>query len=1119
MNWKKILSLLIVSVLVIGGFTVIAGHTRAQEEEEGQLINEVHFDVVLDMEDGVVATYEGDTHLFMHGVDGVRYNELDEEWRIQLDTWSVLGSYNNLLLNPAYEGSGTPEMEEAVDEGWVDEPEDVRWLANNVDGDWTVNPFAHEDIRFALQYLNREAIIEDLLDGFGVPRYGFMREGIPAWQEHYVPGIQEQFDIWEEGDEDYMEEWIEAAMEEIQEEAAFGEVTGNMDEGWYYEHAESGTDQHQIEIIIMARSEDWRQELGDYMEEVLEGVGFDVTVDPTPSGEAIPRAFFGDPEPYDNLDYHIYTGGWVSTQTVAYQHAACSQMYAPWYGFMQTYSPSEHWNYDEEDYDRPIAAHEDGSGWDPGYTVGDMDAEAQALHVGQGMEVEDDYWEQQVKVTQLGFTESLRIFLTTGQDFYPYNPERMLSAVPEGTNGYDTYFGPRTMRTDNAQLETEILTGEDQPYMDNWNFYGGSADVYGEYQRRMLREWNSWPHPEDGLPMQVNAYWMDNEELEQHRPERNHPYDIQGEVVTDFEFEEGELIENIDIPMEDAVDYIPGYVEDIEVEWDDEEEMWVVEEEIPAERQWMTAEDMAEAEEATLTDNETLLEDPDAEEEDLIEYVPLNPGVMDGQAAVQVTIDIHEEHVWHDGTDYDLQDVMADYARSKELGDDTFAPYLASHDALNSVFWNAIHAMEWNEEDGTYTVWGDYTFPVEDLLGYFYAMSQETHPLTYEGWNHLHGGDATEFGDDDEMPYDYEPVEGFDWIHQISSVHSADLATVLEDMRDEEWIPYYLREDRGSPMPMDEDELTTQLDSVIDFIDEYEHSYIGKGPFMLEDYDEDDHTMELVRWDGYGFPFEGEEAGGETFEYGYWAEQFEIEGVRLDTVDLEEDELVIGEEIEATGTGVWAELFPSPGERALTEDDLEDYRFVLVDPDTLEEITVIPRDEVELIEADGFSTFEGTIPTEDVEEGGTYEVQLQAREEPPIYEVAIAAVTLFEGVWDIEITAPEDGDEFEEGDEVTLEYTVTADYEDTQDIVFEVDGEEIETEELTLEAGETYDGEFTWDAEEEGDYELTVSTDDEEDSISISVVEEVVEEVPGFTLGLLVLGAIVAVAIYYKKKQ
>jgi len=120
--------------------------------------------------------------------------------------------------------------------------------------------------------------------------------------------------------------------------------------------------------------------------------------------------------------------------------------------------------------------------------------------------------------------------------------------------------------------------------------------------------------------------------------------------------------------------------------------------------------------------------------------------------------------------------------------------------------------------------------------------------------------------------------------------------------------------------------------------------------------------------------------------------------------------------------------------------------------------------------------------------------------------------------FEVEITDYDD--EVEEGDTVTVEFTVenTGELEGTQTIVFSVNGDEEDTMEMTIGAGESEDGEFTWEAEDEGDYELEVASDDTSDSVTVTVEEEEVE-VPGFTTMFLMLSAVIAVAIYYKKKQ
>jgi len=109
-----------------------------------------------------------------------------------------------------------------------------------------------------------------------------------------------------------------------------------------------------------------------------------------------------------------------------------------------------------------------------------------------------------------------------------------------------------------------------------------------------------------------------------------------------------------------------------------------------------------------------------------------------------------------------------------------------------------------------------------------------------------------------------------------------------------------------------------------------------------------------------------------------------------------------------------------------------------------------------------------------------------------------------------------------EGDEVTIMYRITntGNIEGTQTIIFEAAGEIIDTMELTLEAGEVYESEFIWEAVEEGDYDVGLTSEDDQSWVTITVEEEDEWwEVPGFTTMLLISGAIIAVTIYYKKEQ
>ncbi len=900
---KKILSLVMITVLITSGLAIIG--SQSAKADSGEQVHTIDFGISTDIESGVENVYEGELDLFMNSLDFPDYQELPEEWRMGLETWEARTSYNNLFINPAHEGHGTEAMQDAIDERWIDESEEVQWLANNFDGEWTVNPFAHEDIRFTMQYLNRREIVDELLDGFGDPRYSYMDTESEIWQNHFVEALKDEYDMSPEGDIELMEQMIEDAMEEIKENVAFGEV--RYEEG-YWQYRPPEEDWHDIEIIIVSRTEDWRDDLGEYMVDILQGLGFNARNEYYRM-QAPQIVFFGSPEPYDSLRYHIYTGGWISSQAEYYQEKRVSQYHAPWYSFMQTYNIEEHWNYDEEGYTQRVQQ---------------LDNLSKELFQGQ-IESEEEYWEKKIEATQLGFEESVRVFLLTEFEFYPYNPDALLNAVSESIGGYDTYFGPRTMRTDDGVLEIGDDRSQYRTYWDNWNKYGGSEEFYGEYKRRVLREYGSWNHPRTGKPMEVNVYWSEGIETD--------PYERKGDVEWDYEWtEEDELIENIPIP-ENAVDYVP---EDGE---------------------WKTVEEIYESENRT--------------------------------AAVKVTLDVHEEHIWHDGTDFTLQHVMANYAREKRLACHSEEPYLESWEATGGRWYDTIHALEWDEEEGTYTIYGNYTFPIEDKVGDHYATFPEVHPLTYEGWDHMHGESEIYNESGLEEKYDYSMKGDSNWIHQMSPEQNADLVTVLQTLIDEEYLPQYLDEKNDAPIPMNFDDFETQLTSLIDFIDEYGHSFVGVGPFYIEEYT-DKHQMSVERWEDYGYPDH------------YWSEQF------------------------------------------LTEEELEPYF----------EVTITDYDE-----------------------------------------------------------------ESYEGKTITVEYELnnTGKTEDKQNLNFTVNGELVETDKnITLSSGENKIGEFTWESTQEGEYEIEIASEDDKDTVNVTVKEEK-EEIPGFSPSILLISILTAV-IWYRRK-
>jgi peptide/nickel transport system substrate-binding protein len=184
-----------------------------------------------------------------------------------LKGWRSYGSYNEFTFNPVgpiFEGSGK------------------------------LNPFSVPRMREAVNWLiDRDFIAQEVAGGMAVPRwhslnnasndYALLADVAKALERMYA------FDL-------------ERAREVMAEEmtALGAELVGGL---WQYEG-------EPVEIILLIRTEDERRQIGDYLGNQLEEVGFTVVRDYKTAAEASPIWISGNPA--DGL-FHIYTGGWITT--------------------------------------------------------------------------------------------------------------------------------------------------------------------------------------------------------------------------------------------------------------------------------------------------------------------------------------------------------------------------------------------------------------------------------------------------------------------------------------------------------------------------------------------------------------------------------------------------------------------------------------------------------------------------------------------------------------------------------------------------------------------------------------------------------------------------------------
>ncbi len=217
-------------------------------------------------EQAVTRLEVGELDIYAYSVDDpdIASSVVDSE---NLDSYPSYGSYNELTLNtvgPVFEGTGK------------------------------LNPFAVPEIREAMNYLvDRSYIAEEIMGGLGIPRWTTLNSASndAALMADVIRGIELKYAYN-----------LEMADEIITEQME-GLGATREDGMWMYEG-------EPVEIIMLIRVEDSRREIGDYVGNQLEDIGFTVVRDYRTSAEASPIWIQSDPN--DGL-FHIYTGGWVTT--------------------------------------------------------------------------------------------------------------------------------------------------------------------------------------------------------------------------------------------------------------------------------------------------------------------------------------------------------------------------------------------------------------------------------------------------------------------------------------------------------------------------------------------------------------------------------------------------------------------------------------------------------------------------------------------------------------------------------------------------------------------------------------------------------------------------------------
>ncbi len=339
-----------------------------------------------------------------------------------LDYKTSYGSYNELTFNPS---------------ACVDESK--------------LNPFAEPKIREAMNWLvDREYIVDEIMGGLGTPRWvpintasadrGRLAAEIRAIEAKYAHDPEKATEV------------ITTEMENL---------GATLEDGkWMY----AGSP---VELIAIIRVEDERNQIGDYVSNQLEDLGFTVMRDYKTSAEAAP--IWQQSEPSECL-FNFYTGGWVSTIISRDAGSNFSFFYTP------------------VGLPRPL-----WQAYDPDPVFADL---AQKL-LDNDFSTLEERAGLFAQALPLAMEDSARIWLLDRSSVAPLRDEIAVSSDLSGSI-YGTMLWPYTLKYKDSEggsvtwASASILT-------EPWNPIAGTNWIYDTALVRSTGQWSFIPDPNTGL--------------------------------------------------------------------------------------------------------------------------------------------------------------------------------------------------------------------------------------------------------------------------------------------------------------------------------------------------------------------------------------------------------------------------------------------------------------------------------------------------------------------------------------------------------------------------------------------------------------------------------------------
>jgi len=325
-----------------------------------------------------------------------------------LDYYQTFGSYSEITWNPV-----GPTFE-----------------------DGRYNPFGNLRIREATNWLiDRDYIAQELYGGLALPKFTMLNNAYVDYSR-----VVETARFLESKYAYDFEQAKQVIWEELMNDGC-----RLVDGIWTYNG-------EPIEILILARSEDQRAFVGDYLADQLEAIGFKTSVDLRTGAEASPIWMMGDPW---LGQWHAYTGGWGAGAVYRDQGHIFDQMYT-----RRTMS-------------QPL--------WQALEPIPELDEISEKLYY-KNFKTMEERGALYSRALELAFLDSPRIYTVDQISYVPRRADvSVASDLAQGVSS--TALWPSTLRRGD-EIGGTVTIGSQQVLVEPWNPVGGSNWTFDQLPMR-----------------------------------------------------------------------------------------------------------------------------------------------------------------------------------------------------------------------------------------------------------------------------------------------------------------------------------------------------------------------------------------------------------------------------------------------------------------------------------------------------------------------------------------------------------------------------------------------------------------------------------------------------------